>query len=152
MAITLRNYRAEDLDAMHALDVVCFEPPFRFSRAAMRQFVETRKARVVLAEDGDTLAGFGILHVQRALQERIGYVMTLDVDPSYRFRGVGRQLIAALQAQAQAAGCAMLVLHVFTGNTAAIGFYERNGFRRAHEALSYYAPHVDAWVYRKRLK
>jgi ribosomal-protein-alanine N-acetyltransferase len=150
--ITLREYRVGDLDAMYALDVVCFEPPFRFSRAAMRRFAQARKARVVIAEDGHTLAGFAILHVQRSLQERVGYIMTLDVDPMYRLRGLGRRLIAALEAQAQADGCAALALHVFAGNAAAIAFYERNGFRRVHEALSYYAPHVDAWVYRKRLQ
>ena len=59
----LRGYQADDLDAMHALDVVCFERPFRFTRGAMRRFAEAKKARVVVAEEGDALVGFVILHV-----------------------------------------------------------------------------------------
>ena len=78
--------------------------------------------------------------------------MTMDVDPRYRRLGVGRQLIRALESQARSAGCELITLHVFSGNAAAITFYEHNGFRRAHEALSYYGYRIDAWVYRKRLE
>ena len=39
--VTLREYRAGDWEAMHARDLICFEPVFRFNRSAMREFAET---------------------------------------------------------------------------------------------------------------
>jgi ribosomal-protein-alanine N-acetyltransferase len=161
MEIALRGYRESDLEAMYALDVACFARPFRFSRSAMRRFATAKKARVAIAEGSDGLAGFGILHIESMELEngksgRAAYVMTLDVDPGYRRVGLGRRLMAAMEAQAQADGCAEMVLHVFTGNVEAIRFYERVGFNRSHRAEGFYGAGLvgprDAWVYRKRIE
>jgi ribosomal-protein-alanine N-acetyltransferase len=161
VAIALRGYRESDLEAMYELDVACFARPFRFSRSAMRRFATARKARVVIAEESDVLMGFGILHVEsgeldHAKRRRAGYVMTLDVDPRGRRMGLGRRLMMAMEVQAQTAGCAEMVLHVFTGNTEAIRFYERVGFNRSHRSEGFYGAGLvgsrDAWVYRKSIE
>ena len=47
----LREYSGRDLGIIFALDEVCFEPPFRFSARAMRQFAEARNALTVVAEN-----------------------------------------------------------------------------------------------------
>ena len=149
--IRLRSYRADDLDAMYALDVVCFERPFRFTRGAMRRYAEAKKARVIIAEEGDVLAGFVILHVEQDEEGRIGYVVTLDVEPALRRRGVAGSLMGEVEKLARSAECTAMVLHVFTGNDAAIRFYARAGFARLHRAEGFYGLGVDAWVYHKRL-
>ena len=151
MALELRSYRPNDLDAMHALDVLCFEKPFRFTRAAMRQFAEAKKARVIIAEVGGALSGFVILHVERSEEGRLGYVVTLDVDPALRRSGIGVMLMGEAARQARAENCVALVLHVFAGNEAAIRFYEHAGFMRKHGAVGFYGQGADAWVYRKRI-
>ena len=61
--VTLREYRPGDWEAMYALDVVCFEPVFQFSRRAMREFAEARRAVTVLAEADGELVGFCIADV-----------------------------------------------------------------------------------------
>jgi [ribosomal protein S18]-alanine N-acetyltransferase len=138
-----------DLDAMHALDVVCFERPFRFTRGAMRRFAEAKKARVVIAEEDDVLVGFVILHIEDADEGRAGYIITLDVAPELRRRGIASVLVSEVERQAHREGCAALVLHVFTGNEEAIRFYTSMGFVRSHRAEGFYGPGVDAWVYHK---
>ena len=136
---------------MHALDVACFERPFRFTRAAMRRFAEAAKARVVIADGGDGLAGFVILHVERSEGERVGYIVTLDVAAEQRRKGVARGLMLEAERQAIEAGCSMMALHVFTGNTAAIGFYESAGFERSHRVRGFYGEGLDAMVYHRVL-
>ena len=69
MDVTLREYRAGDLDALYALDVACFAAEFRFSRRAMRRFVEARGAVTLLAEAAGELAGFCV--VQRVDEPRM---------------------------------------------------------------------------------
>ncbi len=137
---------------MHALDVVCFERPFRFTRSAMRRFAEARKARLVIAEEEDVLVGFVILHVEDAVQGRVGYIVTLDVSPSHRRRGLAGLLMQAAERDALPEGCLAVVLHVFTGNVAAIRFYEVCGFVRSHQEVNFYGPGMDAWVFSKRLR
>ncbi len=147
----LRGYQADDIDAMHALDVVCFERPFRFTRWAMRRFAEVKKARVVVAQEGDALVGFVILHVEVGDEGRTGYIITLDVEPAMRRRGIAALLMREAERQARVDGCTALVLHVFAGNEAAIRFYEHAEFSRSHLAEEFYGPGVDAWVYHKLL-
>lgn len=151
MALELRSYSPNDLGAMHALDVLCFEKPFRFTRAAMRQFAEAKKALVVVADDGGALSGFVILHVERSEEGRVGYVVTLDVDPALRRSGIGRMLMDEVERQAREDNCAALVLHVSAGNEAAIQFYEHVGFTRTQGVAKFYGKGADAWVYRKRI-
>ena len=136
---------------MHALDVVCFEKPFRFTRGAMRRLAETKKARVVVAEVGDVLAGFVIVHMEEAEEGRTGYIVTLDVQPALRRSGIAGILIVEVERLARVESCAALVLHVFAGNEAAIRFYGHAGFMRAHRVEEFYGPGIDAWMYHKRM-
>jgi ribosomal-protein-alanine N-acetyltransferase len=147
-ALTLREYRPGDLDSIYALDVVCFEPPFRFSRGAMRGFAEAAGAMTVLAERQGELAGFSIAQ----LEKHIAYVVTLDVTPTFRRQGLARRLMAELEAKAQAAGATAMALHVFTGNAGAIQFYESIGYNREGRAEAFYGRGLDALVYRKRFE
>ena len=135
----LRGYLPPDLDALVALDNICFEPPFRFSRSAMRSFVlrKTPASPLLTAADG-SLAGFCVLHTQHAQPEAVGYIVTLDVAAGYRRRGLAGDLMARAEDQALEAGCAAVALHVFTGNAAAIRFYERRGYVFSHRAASFY--------------
>jgi ribosomal-protein-alanine N-acetyltransferase len=150
--LILRGFAPGDLDAMHALDVLCFEPPFRFTRSAMRRFATAKKARVAIAELDDTLAGFAILHIEASPQLRAAYIVTLDVAPPYRRQGIAGALMAAMEREALAAQCTLLALHVFAGNAAATRFYERSGYRRSHISPGFYGPGLDALVYNKPLR
>jgi ribosomal-protein-alanine N-acetyltransferase len=149
--IRLRPYQASDLDAMYALDVVCFEKPFRFSRSAMRRFAEARTARVVIAEQHGTLVGFVILHIENAEGARYGYIVTLDVSPAHRRKGLAGLLMQEAEQQALAEGCAAILLHVFIGNEPAIRFYEQHHFSLSYREPDFYGRAGDAWVFHKSL-
>src|ERR1700754_5167433 len=97
----LREYNNSDLQAIFALDVECFEPPFRFSERAMRQFAEARNAITLVAEDeaANEIAGFCIAHVERARKGLVAYIVTLDVALEYRRRGLARQMIQSIAQQ-----------------------------------------------------
>lgn len=151
MGSTLRAYQANDLTAMHALDVKCFEPPFRFSRSAMRRFAEARNARVLIADEGGAVVGFVILHVEHAEGSSYAYIVTLDVSPAHRRQGLAGKLMREAERQALAEGCTAVVLHVFTGNEAAICFYEENDFVRSYREPDFYGHAGDAWVFHKPL-
>jgi ribosomal-protein-alanine N-acetyltransferase len=150
--MTLRDYLPSDLDALVALDELCFEPPFRFPRAAMLRFAEAQNAGVTLAETAEgSLAGFCILHIERHSPHPLGYIVTLDVAAERRRQGLAGELMQRAEDQAREAGCAAVVLHVFTGNAGAIRFYERRGYLFDHRVPGFYGPGTDALVYRKPL-
>jgi ribosomal-protein-alanine N-acetyltransferase len=150
--MTLRDYLPPDLDALVALDELCFEAPFRFPRAAMRRFVEAKNAHTTLAEAPEgALAGFCILHIERHSPHPVGYIVTLDVAAEHRRKGIAGDLMRRAEEQAREAGCAAIALHVFTGNSGAIRFYERLGYVFSRQVSGFYGPGIDALVYRKPL-
>lgn len=145
--VSIRDYGIDDLEEIFRLDEVCFAPEFRFDRDSMRIFAETEGAIVRLAQSGDELAGFVIVH----REEATGYIVTLDVAETWRRRGIASLLMEDAEAKARAAGAEVMGLHVFTGNAHAIGFYERMGYERAGIRRNFYHEGVDAFVYRKEL-
>ena len=155
--LLLRAYQAQDLDALQALDAVCFSPIFRFSRSAMRRFAEAGNAVVRVAYEQSNadaeacLAGFCIVHMERARAQTAGYVVTLDVDPRYRGQGLARRLMGALEDLARERGAVAMTLHVAVANEPAIRLYEGFGYLRASVERHFYAEGGDAFFYRKPL-
>lgn len=145
---TFRDYQPADLDAMYALDVACFEPAFQFSRRAMRRFAEARGAITVLAEADGTLAGFCIVQ----MEDGSGYVVTLDVAPPWRRKGLASRLMLEIESRARVAGATGMALHVFSGNSGAIRFYEHLGYERSGVDPGFYGRGLDALIYRKQLE
>ena len=148
---------------MHAMDLVCFEEPFRFDRRAMRRFAEAGNALVVVAErrteeedcsregsegrsgemDGgrngtEGMLGFVIVHMERGREGRWGYVVTLDVLPTERRTGVARRLMGEAERQAAEAGARRMELDVSVGNEGAIRFYEGQGYSRTEVKRGFY--------------
>jgi [ribosomal protein S18]-alanine N-acetyltransferase len=151
--IFLRNYKTSDLDAMFRLDETCFTEEFRFDRESMREFAEERNAVVQIAEKvcGE-IAGFVIAHIEHIASELRAYVVTLDVAPDCRQKGLAQRLMREAEARAVAAGVRWVQLHVFTGNRVAIRFYERLGYQRIRIQRGYYGKTgLDAIVYGKDL-
>jgi ribosomal-protein-alanine N-acetyltransferase len=151
--IFFRDYRAADLEAMFELDEACFAEEFRFDRESMREFAEERNAIVRIAEKGSgEIAGFVIVHVERVVTGWRAYVVTLDVAAECRQNGLATRLMREVEASVMAAGARWIQLHVFTGNTGAIRFYERMGYERISMTQDFYGEAgLDAFVYGKEL-
>jgi GNAT superfamily N-acetyltransferase len=60
-----------------------------------------------------------------------GYFGMLSVDPGWQGRGFARELIAAAEAQAAAAGCDFMDIDVVDRRTELPGFYENFGYAPA---------------------
>ncbi|MGD9955454.1 MAG: ribosomal protein S18-alanine N-acetyltransferase [Candidatus Nanopelagicales bacterium] len=81
-----------------------------------------------------------------------GDVQTIAVAPRSQGRGLGRELLDALLAEAARRGCTQVFLEVLDTNAPAIALYERSGFERQGRRRDYYGPGADALVMRKRLR
>lgn len=88
-------------------------------------------AEVVLAEDGEDVAGFALFfHNFSTFLGRPGvYLEDLFVFPRHRGRGLGKQLLAHLAKLAVQRGCGRVEWAVLDWNVDAVGFYESLGAR-----------------------
>ena len=65
----------------------------------------------------------------RLLDSTVGELKRMYVSPSARGQGLGRQLVAALEAEAKALGAQRLVLETGIRQTAALALYRAAGFQ-----------------------
>lgn len=65
-------------------------------------------------------------------------LLTLATDPTYRRHGLGRQMLHAFEAEAQARGAVRSFLEVAADNTAAITLYDGAGYGRNGRRPEYY--------------
>jgi ribosomal-protein-alanine N-acetyltransferase len=149
---TFRGYERGDLDAIVELDAACFSPPFRFSKAAMRQFAGAENAWVLIAEAREEIAGFCIVHREQAQGSAVGYLVTIDVAERFRHEGIGQRMLARGEEWVSESGGEALFLHVYVKNEAAVKFYERSGYQRTGEQPGFYGPGIDAAMYWKPLQ
>lgn len=78
---------------------------------------------------GERFAGLVELDPQRGREHRAGWISLIYVEPEYRSRRLGIQLLGHAVSLARTMGRDFLRLHVSQTNAEAIGFYQHNGFR-----------------------
>jgi ribosomal-protein-alanine acetyltransferase len=79
------------------------------------------------------------------------HLLNVAVHPERRGRGYGRQLVAAVTAEAEASGARVVFLEVRSGNVVARRLYRTLGFRDLGVRRGYYGPGQDAIVMELRL-
>jgi ribosomal-protein-alanine N-acetyltransferase len=137
---------------MVTLDTACFAPAFRFGKTSMKQFAEAENAWIQIAEAGEILAGFCIVHREQIPGAAVGYLVTIDVADAHRRQGVGERMLAAGESWLLSSGAAVMLLHVYVKNASAIRFYEQAGYEFEEEKPGFYGPGMDAAIFWKRLK
>lgn len=138
---TLEPATPEDVDALAALEVRCASHPW-----TRRHFEDALRGGAgqhvrVGRHPASGLVGFCVW--QEVADE--AHVHDLAVDPAWRRRGLGRALIVAALAEADARGARRAFLDVRAGNEAARGLYASLGFRESGRRSGYYRePTEDA--------
>jgi len=151
VAFTLRAAVPEDFPFLYALDQACFAPGISWSKAELQYFLRYPGNLAVVAEEAARVAGFAIAGVQRRRGARVGRLITIDVDPALRRRGIGHLLIETIEERLRTDGVAAILLEVAVDNLAAQEFYVRHGFVKTGRLPGYYLDRIDALVMEKPL-
>lgn len=146
-----RLYHPDDFTRLYAIELACFEPPLRFSRALMRRYIGSPDSATWIAEQGDKMTGFAIVNWTREEECTIAYIQTIEVALTERRRGIATELLRCVESSASAAHAKTIWLHVAASNHSAIRLYEAHGYRLIGREEDYYARDIPALVYAKPL-
>lgn len=147
MTVRLRRARPTDAAALAEFGARTFKTAYRglmtdaeldgyvartYGEAQQRDEMARPDSVVLMAEDGDRLAGFAwIYRGPRPPCVTVEDAVSLSriyVDPAGQSHGVGRQLLAGAMAEARGMGGSLLWLAVWQRNPRAVAFYRREGF------------------------
>lgn len=143
--VTLRPYRAQDFNALHAIDQACYSREIAYSKWEMLQYMSLPGADCLVAEHDGRMIGF-ILSAHKAGQ---GHIVTIDVLEAFRKAGVGTSLLTAAEKRMAEHGCTRIVLETAINNKAAISFWRKHGYRKRGVLSKYYPGGIDAFAMRK---
>jgi [ribosomal protein S18]-alanine N-acetyltransferase len=129
--LEIRSLAYSDLPAVAAIERRAFPTPWSIAMFVLELSKPTGVCLAAL-RDG-TLIGYTIC----SRYDTVWHVMNVAVDPLARRQGVASALLAELYERAGDAG-AQFTLEVRRSNKAAIGLYERDGFRVAGLRRRYY--------------
>jgi [ribosomal protein S18]-alanine N-acetyltransferase len=149
--IQLRATVEADLHSLFELDQICFADGIAYSLSEFCSLLRSKGTIGVVAEENDVLAGFAMAQFGRLRRSYGGHVVTIDVAPDFRRRGVGRLLMGDLEGQVRDAGASWLRLEVAVNNPTALSFYLGLGFEAIGQIRGYYHRGLDAIVMEKIL-
>jgi len=161
--IVLRSYRTADFETLHQVDHACYSSDTAYSRADLRAYLGFFGADCVVAE---VEAGFDVPAAEDVAQRtpRIigfcisarrgdhGHIITMDVLEEFRRKGVGRLLLAEIEARLVAAGVQRVGLETAVDNEVAIAFWRRHGYVSVGIKKRYYPRGRDAYYMTKALR
>jgi GNAT superfamily N-acetyltransferase len=135
LSITAEPFDSDDarrlIAALDAGLAELYPPEQRFGPNLKAKQIEGNRGAFLVARDGDRAVGCGAI---RVIEPKTAEAKRMYVDPDYRGKGVGRSLLARLEAAAIELGVERLVLETGVYQEAAIALYRRAGFTQ-----------VDCW-------
>ena len=149
--MVLRDYHRKDLKRLHEIDNACFTRGIAFTRSELESLIAAPNAFVIIAEEGNepSIAGFILTHI---LQRKIGHLVTLDVLPQYRNRGIGSRLLAAAEERLRGQGVRVVYLESAVDNQPAIHLYQTRGYQILDRIPGYYKGRLDAYLMASRIR
>lgn len=150
--VRLRGFVRDDLPAIYALDQICFRKGISYSLAEFELLTTHASSFCLIAETAEKrLAGFAVTERTRRGGGISGHIITIDVDPACRRRGIGRLLMLALEEELAKRGARRCVLEVATDDPGAQEFYSGLGYQTTARLRGYYMGSLDAMVMEKKM-
>jgi len=149
MEITIRDFEEKDLLHLYFIDQICYPPGISYDMEAMFSFLFDPANFGMVAEEEGKIAGF----VLAGLKPRgCGHIITLDIHPNFRCRGIGKTLLTKAEERLNSLGAKKVVLEVDVRNMPAISLYRKVGYKVVKRLNRYYLSRYDAYLMEKSLK
>lgn len=103
----------------------------------LKTLLETKKrgGKIFLAEENGEIIGLVVGIINNEKEETFdfsvpkrGKITELIVSEKYRFEGVGKALLCAMENYLKSVGCEGIIVDVFAYNESAENFYRKNGY------------------------
>jgi len=149
MTAQIRNYEQADFEQLYEIDHAAFTDDIAYSRLELQYYLQSRKCRTLVSEEGDQIVGF----VVGCREPRnLGHIITIDVIPHRQRQNIGSCLLAEIEQWLWRKGVEAIYLETPVDDAGARGFYDRHGYFVFDRFKRYYNNSLDAFVMMKTEK
>lgn len=149
MRVTVEDASLKHLDRLYEIETKCFEKE-AFTKRQIASILANYNSIGLVAKVNGEIVGFVIGMLRQEKGKTVGHILTIDVLPEYRRKGIGLRLLKALENIFRGKGANISVLEVREDNIAALRLYQKLGYKRVTK-LEYYYGDVHGVFLRKDL-
>lgn len=136
----MAKYSEHELDELLELERLCYAPQDAYSKEFLRFLLQVSDAHLVRRYSGSRLIGFQLSHLSR------GELITLDVHPDFRHRGIGSQLLGETLAAMRRIHQDHVYCMISVENQSSIALHQKFGFEVDGVLPDYYGKGRDAYL------
>ncbi|MEM3770147.1 MAG: ribosomal protein S18-alanine N-acetyltransferase [Candidatus Bathyarchaeia archaeon] len=125
------------MDRLFEIEMECFRSE-AFTKQQIAQLLTNQNCVSLIAKENSKIIGFtiGMIYVEDSVLT--GHVLTIDVSPSHRRKGVGIKLLEELEKIFRAKQVKVCRLEVREDNIAALSLYQKLSYKKAEKLRHYY--------------
>jgi ribosomal-protein-alanine N-acetyltransferase len=137
MAATVNDASIRHLDRLYAIEKECFDKE-AFTRQQIAALLTDYNSVSLVAKKNSEIVGFiiGTIHVER--DALTGHILTIDVSPIHRRKGIAQLLLQEIEKIFREKGVKTCRLEVRENNAAASALYQKLGYRKIAKLENYY--------------
>jgi ribosomal-protein-alanine N-acetyltransferase len=137
MTAVIEDALVRHLDRLCQIETECFRDE-AFTKEQIFQLLKEYNCVNLVARVDGNIVGFviGMMYVDR--KDMYAHILTIDVSPAYRRRGIGRMLLQEIERIFEEKGVKASHLEVREDNVAAINLYRKLGYEKIGKLRNYY--------------
>jgi ribosomal-protein-alanine acetyltransferase len=137
MEIRIETATIKQLDKLYTIEEQCFNEE-AFSRQQISYLLTDYNTIALEAKNNADIAGFIIAQIDVDDNTEFGHIVTLNIPPNYRKKGVATQLLQEIQLLLKQRGISECRLEVREDNHPAIKLYQKLGYQTMGKLDRYY--------------
>jgi ribosomal protein S18 acetylase RimI-like enzyme len=149
MTAQIREYERIDFERLYKIDHAAFTDDIAYSRLELQYYLQSRKCRTLVSEEGGEIVGFVIGCSE---PRKLGHIITIDVMPHRQRQQIGSRLLAEIEQWLWRQGVEAIYLETPVNDGGAKGFYDKHGYFVFDRFEGYYNNSLDAFVMMKTAK
>jgi len=137
MPVSIEDASIRHLDKLYEIEIECFKDE-AFTKQQIAKLLKGYNSVSLIAKEDGEIIGFviGLLYFEG--KGLTGHILTLNVSPDYRRKGVGVKLLEAIEKIFRDRGVTKCCLEVREDNVAALNLYRKLGYKKAGRLEGYY--------------
>lgn len=137
MKIAVEDASIQYLDRLYEIEMECFKNE-AFTKQQIAQLITAYNSLGLVAKENNTLVGFIIAMVNIERKSLAGHILTIDVSPVHRRKGIAQKLLQEIENIFSEKGVKKCYLEVREDNIAALNLYRKLGYNKSAKLRKYY--------------
>jgi ribosomal-protein-alanine acetyltransferase len=137
MSVKIQRASMKNLDKLYEIEIECFDKE-AFTKQQIAHLLADHNSTSLTAELNGEVMGFVIGKTRRIWKSATGHILTIDVSPKHRRKGIALRLLQEIESIFKDKGVKVCFLEAREDNTAALSLYQRFGYGEVERLENYY--------------